>query len=96
MYGVPVFDMEEVEALTKDLRLMIGLDAKSLPGMYPPETLIQLEKQIVLHLVRLSGCCNQRRMQAGGLSALRRSICSRASRSGATRFVEAAHSARSA
>ena len=63
--------MEEVEALTKDLRLMIGLDTKSLPGMYPPQTLLQLEKQLVVHLVRLSVRCNQRRTQAGWLSVSR-------------------------
>jgi hypothetical protein len=41
--------MEEVQAMTEDARLVVGLDAETLPGVQAPQALLQLCENVFCH-----------------------------------------------
>ncbi len=48
MAGVPVFGMEEVDAVAED-GFVIVLDTEALPGVDTTQTLLELLNDVVLH-----------------------------------------------
>ncbi|HUL73276.1 MAG TPA: hypothetical protein VLT86_09245 [Vicinamibacterales bacterium] len=59
LHGIPVLDMEEVEATAEDARLVISLDPEPLFRMEPSETPLQCLKNIRLHAWASAGSASE-------------------------------------
>jgi hypothetical protein len=49
MNRVPVLDVEEIEPLAENLRLVVGFDSQALLGMKRPEAPLQIGEDILAH-----------------------------------------------
>jgi hypothetical protein len=50
MNRVPVLDVEEIEPLAEDLRLVVGFNPEALLGMKRPEAPLQIGQDILAHI----------------------------------------------
>jgi hypothetical protein len=57
MDRIPIFNVEECQALTKRLRFVISLDSQPLLRVDATETLLQFSQKVLVHLATSVGIC---------------------------------------